>query len=301
MRPPASLVIELIMKAHRPVSNVYGFTLVELVISISLMGVVAVLVSTMVGNQMLGYVATARRADLVARTDMAIQMMARDLRAAVPYSVRVSGGTAIEWVPVLDWGRYRKRADSTAADPVAAASATVDFSSLDSVFDVLHPGIMPTMPAGARIVMGNTASMAAAGINLYGGLGTGALVPAGSHVITPTSVSPAATSNQITLTPAFQFALGSAAGRFYLVNNAASYLCSGGSITRYDGYTIQSAQPTSAPTGSSSALLLDGVASCQFGYTAIDATFGMLTITVQVTDSGESVTLTRSITIENRS
>lgn len=301
MKQSVSLAIEQIMKALRPAVNAYGFTLVELVIAISLMGVISVLVSTMISNQMLGYVDTARRADLVARTDMALQIMARDLRVAVPHSLRISGGTAIEWVPVLDWGRYRKRIDTGEADPVTAAAATLDFSTLDTEFDVLHAGTMPAMPAGARMVVGNTAAMAANGINIYGGVGTGTLVPAGSHVITSTSVVPAINSNQITLTPGFQFALGSAAGRFYLVNNAATYLCNSGSITRYDGYPIQSAQPTSAPSGSSSALLLDGVSSCQFGYTAIDATFGMLTITVQVTDSGESVTLTRSIAIENRS
>ena len=289
------------MKATPPVADHAGFTLVELVITISLMGVVAVLVSTMVGNQMLGYVDTARRADLVARTDMALQTMARDLRNAVPYSVRVSGGTALEWVPVLDWGRYRKRADSTAADPLAAEQAAVDFSAPDTQFEVLHTGTMPSLPSGARLVMGNSPAMATDGLNIYGGLSAGGLVPVGSHVITPTVITVATSGNDITLNPGFQFSLASAAGRFYLVNSAASYICSAGSITRYGGYSIQAAQPTSAPVSSTAALLVDGVTSCQFGYTTIDASFGMLTITLQVTDSGESVTLTRSITIENRS
>lgn len=291
------------MKAIRSVANVAnsGFTLVELVIAISLMGVVAALVSTMIGNQMLGYVDTARRADLVARADMALQMIARDLRSAVPYSVRVSGGNAIEWVPVLDWGRYRKRIDPTVSDPVAAAMATLDFTALDTGFDVLHPAGMPTLPANGRIVMGNTAAMGVDGVNIYGSPSVGSLVPAGSHVITPSTLNVGVTGNQITLTPGFQFAMGSAAGRFYLVNYAASYICSGGSITRYANYGIQSSQPASAPFGSSAALLIDGITSCQFSYTAIDATFGMVTVTLQVTDSGESVTLTRAITIENRS
>ncbi|MCK5790078.1 MAG: prepilin-type N-terminal cleavage/methylation domain-containing protein [Ketobacter sp.] len=278
-----------------------GFTLVELVIAISLMGVVSVLVTTMVGNQMLGYVDTARRAELVAKADMALQVMARDLRNAVPHSIRVSGGNALEWVPVQDWGRYRKRPDSSLADPVAAQVATLDFSTLDTEFDVLHSGTMPALPANARVVVGNTSAMGSAGINLYAGSGSGTLVPLGSHVITPSGVIPAISGNQITLAPGFQFALGSAAGRFYLVNNAASYLCNGTSITRYGGYPIQSSQPTSAPVGSSAALLIDGVTLCQFGYTTLDATYGMLTISLQVTDSGESVTLVRSITIENRS
>lgn len=295
------LGIERIMKVTLSAARETGFTLVELVISIALMGVVAVLVSTMIGNQMLGYVDTARRADLVARADMALQILARDLRGALPYSVRVSGGTALEWVPVQDWGRYRKRPDPGAADPIAGAAAVLDFSTVDTEFEVLHASGMPALPANVRIVVGNSATMGATGINIYGSAGTGALVPAGSHVITPVSLIAGISGNEITMTPAFQFSLSSAAGRFYLVNNAASYICDGSSITRYGNYTIPSSQPVSAPAGSTSALLIDGLTSCQFGYTAVDATFGMLTVTMKVTDSGESVTLTRVITIENRS
>ncbi len=289
------------MKVNRPAVKHNGFTLVELVISISLMGVVAVLVSTMIGNQMLGYVDTARRADLVAQADMALQMIARDLRNAVPHSVRVSGGSAIEWVPVQEWGRYRARPDASLADPALAETAMVDFSTADTAFEVLHAGTMPSLPAGGRIVIGNTPAQGADGVNVYGGISDGTLVPVGSHVITPTSVSLGISGNQITLAPGFQFALSSTAGRFYLVNNAASYICSGGSIVRYGGYPIQTSQPTSAPTGANSALLIDGVSSCQFGYSAIDATYGMFTVTLQVTTDGESVTLFRTITIENRS
>ena len=69
------------MNPHRPaVECAGGFTLVELVIVIALTGVVAVLASTMVGNQMLGYVDTARRAELMAKANMAMQHIARDLR-----------------------------------------------------------------------------------------------------------------------------------------------------------------------------------------------------------------------------
>ncbi|MBA54103.1 MAG: hypothetical protein CMK89_06560 [Pseudomonadales bacterium] len=288
------------MKATLRAANHTGFTLVELVITISLMGVVSVLVSTMVGNQMLGYVDTARRSDLVARADMALQMIARDVRSAVPYSVRVSGA-ALEWVPVLEWGRYRKRPDAGAADPVLAEAAVLDFSNPDTLFEVLHTGTMPSLPSNPRLVVGNSPAMGLDGLNVYGGLSSGGIVPIGTHVITPTGITLGSSGNSISMNPGFQFALGSAAGRFYLVNHAASYICSGGSITRYGNYNIQNAQPASAPPSSTSVLLIDGVTSCQFGYTAIDATYGMLTITLQVTESGESVTLSRVITIENRS
>lgn len=270
-----------------------GFTLVELVIVIALTGVVAVLASTMVGDQMLGYVDTTRRAALVSKTDNALQHLARDLRLALPYSIRISGGNAIEWVPVQTWGRYRKLADSS--EPAA-----LDFSAPDDLFEVLYASAMVTLPAGARLVIGNTAAMGSAGVNVYGNVSTGALVPAGSHVITPTSVSVGISGNNLTMSPAFQFALASVASRFYVVTQAASYICVGGAIQRYSGYAIQTSQPVSAPGGATAALLLDGVSSCQFSYSALDAQHGQLVIALQVQEQGETVTLTRVVNIENR-
>lgn len=286
------------MNPHRPaVECAGGFTLVELVIVIALTGVVAVLASTMVGNQMLGYVDTARRAELMAKANMAMQHIARDLRGAVPYSIRVSGGSALEWVPVQSWGRYRKRAN-------VSEDAALDFSLPDNSFEVFFGTAMPAIPANAQLVIGNTDAAGIDGINLYGDVSTGALVPAGSHVITPTSVSVGSSGNSITLSPSFQFALASLASRFYLVNGAASYVCSGDTVTRFSGYALQKSQPVNAAAAplstSTSALLLDGVASCQFGYTAIDATYGMLSVQLRLQEGNETVTMTRMISIENR-
>lgn len=286
------------MNPHRPaVECAGGFTLVELVIVIALTGVVAVLASTMVGNQMLGYVDTARRAELMAKANMAMQHIARDLRGAVPYSIRVSGGSALEWVPVQSWGRYRKRAN-------VSEDAALDFSLPDNSFEVFFGTAMPAIPANAQLVIGNTDAAGIDGINLYGDVSTGALVPAGSHVITPASVSVGSSGNAITLSPSFQFALASLASRFYVVNGAASYVCSGNTVTRFSGYALQKSQPVNAAavplSTSTSALLLDGVASCQFGYTAVDATYGMLSVQLRLQEGNETVTMTRMISIENR-
>lgn len=286
------------MNQHRPaVECTGGFTLVELVIVIALTGVVAVLASTMVGNQMLGYVDTARRAELMAKADMAMQHIARDLRGAVPYSIRVSGGSALEWVPVQSWGRYRKRAN-------VSEDAALDFSLPDNSFEVFFGTAMLAIPANAQLVIGNTDAAGIDGINLYGDVSTGALVPAGSHVITPASVSVGSSGNAITLSPSFQFALASLASRFYVVNGAASYVCSGNTVTRFSGYALQKSQPVNAAAAplstSTSALLLDGVASCQFGYTAVDATYGMLSVQLRLQEGNETVTMTRMISIENR-
>lgn len=274
-----------------------GFTLVELVMVIALTGVVVVMASTIIGNQMSGYMDTARRATMTAKADMALQQMARDLRNAVPYSIRVSGGTALEWVPIRHWGRYRKLPD-------ASASGVLDFSRPDDAFDVLFATALPTITSSMRLVIGNTDAAGVDGINVYGDVSNGALVPAGSHVITPTSVTLGTSASGIRLTPSFQFALASLAARFYLVEGAASYVCSAGSVTRYSGYAPQKSQPVSgaAPplNSSAQALLLDGVSSCQFGYTALDATHGVVSVQLRLQDSGETISMTRMIAIENR-
>ena len=274
-----------------------GFTLVELIIVIVLTGIVAVMASNMIGQQMQGYVDMSRRAALVTKADIALQHIARDLSNAAPYSIRINGGTALEWVPVIDWGRYRKLPDTD-------QSAVLDFSKPDDLFEVLVASTMPSVPANARILIGNTDAMGVDGINVYGDTSTGTLVPAGSNVITPTTVAVAASGNDITLSPAFQFSLASVASRFYVVSSAASYICSGGAIHRYSDYQIQKSQPVSEAgsplSGAVSALLLDGVSACQFDYSALDAERGQVVIRLQLQDGGESINATRIINIENR-
>lgn len=273
------------MKTIRPAAKTAGFTLVELIIVITLTGVVAILASTIVGNQMLGYVDTSRRAALVGRAEQALRFIARDLRNAVPYSVRTNG-TTLEWVPIESYGRYRRYTGSGAGD-------VLDFSIADDQFDVL--GNVPNLATGKRLVIGNT-PVAAAGFNLYESASTD-----GTHVITYTSTVLANAANQITLSPSFQFSQDSISARFYVVDGATSYICNTGSgiIQRYSDYSIQSALPTSAPASSVAARLLDTVSSCSFDYTNFENQ-GLVTVRLQLTESGETISLLRMIHIENR-
>ena len=273
-----------------------GFTLVELIIVITLTGVVAVLASTLVGNQMQGYVDTARRTGLTARADAALRHIARDLRNAVPYSIRVSG-TALEWVPIQSFGRYRQFQSAGSGDPL-------DFTAQDGSFDVF--GAVPSVNAGTQLVIGST-NINAAGFSLYQDASDGALLPLGSHVITPTSTAVTAASGGMLLSTPFQFSQDSAASRFYAINGAASYLCNAGSgvISRFSGYALQASQPVNAlvsPLSSAtSATLVDSVSACQFGYTALDLQNGLITVRLTLTEEGESVSLVRFIHVENQS
>ena len=75
-------------------------------------------------------------------------------------------------------------------------------------------------------------------------------------------------------------------------------------LTRYSGYTIASAPPTSAAVlnaaGASSALVAGNVTGCQFVFNAGTAQRnGLATLTLQITQSGESVQLLHQVEVVN--
>ena len=298
MMPP----VKMLRTAHR------GFTLIELIIVITLTGIVASLISTITSNQMAAYVDLSARANLVNLAEGSLRRIGRDLHNAVPNSVRVSG-TTLEFVPIVTAGRYRS------APSAAASSNHLDFSTLDNSFQVM--GNLSQPASGSRLVIYNFAwvdgSGPVAGSNLYGGVSTGVLSPAGSHVITSAGNDITVTDNGVndlvTLDNPFQFSFESPSKRFYIVNGAASYVCdaAAGQINRYSGYTIQSTQPSSsavAPlsSASSSALLVDHVEACTLSFSpGTTQRKGIVTIMLTLNDNGERVRLIHQVHVSNRS
>ena len=67
-----------------------GFTLVELILVIVLCGIVAAMVGAVLSRPLEGFVAQSRRAELVDIGAGALDRMTRDIRMAVPGSLRVS-------------------------------------------------------------------------------------------------------------------------------------------------------------------------------------------------------------------
>ncbi len=67
-----------------------GFTLVELVVVIVLLGITAVTMTTLITGSVRGYLDTANRQSSAAAARIALDRMGRELREAMPQSVRVS-------------------------------------------------------------------------------------------------------------------------------------------------------------------------------------------------------------------
>jgi len=281
-----------------------GFTLIEAVIVIVITGILAGVVAVFIGNPVRGYGEAVHRAELTDAADVALRRISRDIRLALPNSLRVTSDATnfyIEFIMTSAGSRYRDAADGGNFLGFTNGSG--------NTFDVL--GAMPTIAVGDYIVVYN--------------LGSG-YEPANAYrrdqtECDATPVSPgcniakvtAVVGNTVTL-DANPFAvqsppLPSPNNRFQVVPGGirtVSYVCPrsiSGNVTRVWNYGFQSTQPTglnSAPLSGGSTGILAGNATCTVDYTsAATGRNGLLFIQLTLSSSGESATLFQQVHVDN--
>jgi MSHA biogenesis protein MshO len=225
--------------------------------------------------------------------------MARDLRSALPNSVRVTSSgavTALELLATADGARYQD------GGPLANPAVALDFTTAAGAFTTTVPFTQLTLPWSSSSYYLSIYNVGVPGANAY--QMANVITPAGTTLTITAGATP--NQNLVTLNPAFQFAFGSPGKRVYLVSGPVSYLCDtgAGTLTRYSGYTIASAQPTGAAAlsaaGAAAALVAANVASCQFSLTAGTAARNALaTLTLTITQNGQSVQLLNEVQVVN--
>jgi MSHA biogenesis protein MshO len=268
-----------------------GFTLVEMIMVIVITGIIGGMVAVFLNAPIRQYMDVARRAEMTDIADTALRRINRDLRLALPNSVRVAGacdgvGTCfVEFLPTSGGGRYRAGAGGTDDE--------LDFAAADATFEVL--GAMPTVAAGDRIVVYN---LGIPGADAY----------AGDNIAT--AAAPAAPI--VNLAPAFLFPFDSPGRRFHVVTTPVTYACDGaGTLWRYWGYAIQDVQ-----TKTDSIAELDGliavqgararlatnVSGCRFVYdgNVVAQRSGLVTMHLAITEDGEAVTLYSAAHVSNQ-
>jgi MSHA biogenesis protein MshO len=278
-----------------------GMTLVELVVTIAVGSVVVAFMALFIVGPMNAYGAQTRRADLVDEADGALRFMARDLRAALPNSVRVatSGSvTALELLATVDGARYQDTGS------VGNPSLELDFTQADGAFATTVPFTQLSLPWSSSSYYLSIYNVGVTGANAYSMANV--ITPANTTIsISQPNGSPA---NQllVTLSPAFQFAWPSPGRRVYLVSGPVSYLCdtAAGTLTRYSGYSISSMQPVTAATllaaGATAGSVAADVAACQFSYAAGTAwRNAVASLTLQLTRSSETVALLHQVQLIN--
>jgi MSHA biogenesis protein MshO len=91
-----------------------GFTLTEMVMVIVITGILAGIVAVFIAGPVGGYVDSARRAQLTDAADAALRHLAREVRLALPNSMRVGtdgSNRYIEFIMTSAGGRYRDASD----------------------------------------------------------------------------------------------------------------------------------------------------------------------------------------------
>lgn len=240
-----------------------GVTLVELIVVIAITSIIAAVVAVFIRRPVEGYADASRRASLTDEADTALRRISRDLRLALPNSVRVyGGGQFVEFIETSGGGRYRAEPDS------GGGGDTLDFSAADSSFDAIGP--VPSLAAGNQIVVYNLYSSGPVS-NAYSGDNRAAL--------TSTAAPPLAIAPKLFPEP-------SPARRFHVVTGPVTYGCVGGQLLRYWGYSYSQDPPGGPvpPAGGSSAVLAGNVGECQFVYTAgaLTERIGTVSIILQI-------------------
>lgn len=259
-------------------------------------GIVAGIVAMFIVRPIQGYMSSVARGEMVDAADSALRRMGRDLRRALPNSVRISAdGQTLELIPVTAGGRYFAQ-DS---------AARLDFGVADGSFQLMSPAINllqnqdlvfynlgPGIPESDAYEPGDTLTS-----NRRQYTGPAGVMAAGGTITMTAVALPVAA-----MAPPY---------RFHAIDTPVTYHCAPtstapfGSLTRVAGYAVQAVQPT-PPFAGTSAVLAGGVTGCAFVYEAeaIAARSGLVTLRLELSavtpGSGqESVFLYHAVHVDN--
>jgi MSHA biogenesis protein MshO len=283
---------------------VRGFTFVEVLTTLVLLSVLAALGMGLITRPAQSFAELTRRLELVDLADTALKRMARDIRHALPNSVRIQTAgarTALEFLHTSGGGRYRAQVEADSTGDPLVNGATDTFDVLGTM---LVSAAVDTGPAGQASCLSDLADC----LVIYNtGTGPGDFnAYQGDNIATITTAAAA----QLTFDNgggwSFPFLIPpTAEQRFYIVDTPQSFVCDTGAreLRRYTGYTINAAQPiTDADFGSAGELLAVNVASCQFTYNpGAGSRHGLVTLRVVVDDqpSSERVALLHQVHVVN--
>lgn len=261
-----------------------GFTLVEMIVVIVVIGILASLGGQLIVGPVTGYIDLSRRTRLVDQAEIALSRMQRDIRQALPNSIRITNsGRSLELLSTVAGGRYRRF-----ADPGPGGDDLLDFAIADNGFEVL--GDLSSVPtSGQNLVIYNLSSTALSGNAYAADPDNMAVIAAGS------------TLSHINLSPAFRFTNSSPYQRFFILDGPVSYACEGGVLNRYSGYAIGA-----LPTTGTQALVtrnieqVAGNDNCSFTFDpGTTQRAGLVTVSIALEEEGERIHLLQQVHVVN--
>lgn len=290
-----------------------GFTLMEAVVVIVVIGILSAGIATFMTRPIEGYVDAVRRAELTDQADVALRRMARDIRLALPNSLRLkdssnatvtncSAGTdcAIEFIMTKSGGRYRDPSDGSTGGNFLDYSGTLTNPGCVGVpspcFDALgtSPANSPNVADGDSLVVYNLGPGSSPADAYAGGNRT---------TVTVTSGTPYRLDMASNVFAAQSPPLPSPDARFQIVgqnDKVVRFACAGSQVQRQSNCSFAA----TTTCGTTAVLAGSGSvqATCELDYQATAlgrAGLLFVRLTLTHTPSGESVNLFQQVHVDN--
>ncbi len=247
----------------RPLARQGGFTLIEVITVVVILSITAVISAQLVVNAVRLHQVNQSRGELINASRPALERMTRQLRGALPYTVRVTdGGDCLQFFPIAGSGHYL--GSVMFGDPV-----TVGPHSDDDFWSAQYISVGALSPA--EVYGGSPASLAA-----YGG------------------DAAAAINGNNWLRDSFS-------QRFYLVDSPQAFCVSNDQLRFYAGLDPTAANVLSQSAASD--LLAGGVSAVGAPFAVLDggATSVNLRVVINLAFSrgGEQVTYNQEVMLRN--
>ncbi len=283
----------MIRKRHAP-AMARGFTLIEAVIVIVISGIVAAIVALFIRSPVEGYVDTVVRSELTEAADTALRRVARDVRAALPNSLRAgTTSSCFEFLPVVGGGRYRVA--QSAAPPTGDI---LDFTSNDNSFDVLASVGLPPPGAVSPATYPDSHFVVIYNLGIPG-------ADAYANFLVKSPIATSSTAETITLNAHAQaFPFESPGMRFQVIApKSVAYSCANGALRRSEQKI--SAAPLDCPA--SGPILVGNVDCAQSAFEYAPAAAqrnGLLTMRLVLTAPGargvaQTISLYQEVHVDN--
>lgn len=258
-------------------TRVSGFTLIEMIIVIVLLGIMSVGSVRFISQTTQGVIDAGERQRVASIGLVAMEKMSRELRQALPNSIRVDGtNECIEFVPIAGGSEYTSIPILTASTTITAIK-TGYAGSLNTTYD--RVAVFPTVLS-----------------QVYGGADPGPISPL---IATLPSTTPTET---ITLSSNHQFLSDSPERRMFIVKGPVTFCYGSGYLYRYKNYGFQSTMGASRPTtfAAGREVVVSNLSGATFTYVPASLSRnGVVKINLALIDGGETQILDYEVIIRN--
>ena len=283
-----------------------GFTLIELVITMTIASIIAMVTAQLISRPVTAYANLSLRAQLVDSAESSLERMTREIRTALPNSIRIGcSGKCIEFLRTVDGGRYRLSAPGNALDFDQSSHDADGFEVLGDLYD---PTSITTSndPDHCRIGNANCLVIYNTGQANHNAYDLDNIATIENISGTPSVIEFSFSGGQLA------FPTSSPAQRFSIVDTPISFVCDtvNNTITRYQGYPITADHndvdaELVGLSGINKALVTDKIDTCSFIYNSGSTNrSGLITISLKLSEtmpSGhtENINLLQQVHVPN--